>query len=113
MVVCRSSSIRRALSNLIENAIEYGESARVSVEKMNTDVRIVVDDDGPGIEQGELERAFDPFTRLEASRNRATGGVGLGLAIARTIARVHGGDVLLENRGGGGLRAVLSLPVEG
>ena len=50
MVVCRSSSIRRALSNLIENAIEYGESARVSVEKMNTDVRIIVDDDGPGIE---------------------------------------------------------------
>ena len=113
MVVCRSSSIRRALSNLIENAIEYGESARVSVEKMNTDVRIVVDDDGPGIEQGELERAFDPFTLLEASRNRATGGVGLGLAIARTIARAHGGDVMLENRGGGGLRAVLSLPVEG
>jgi signal transduction histidine kinase len=115
MVVCRSTSIRRALSNLIENAIAYGESARVSVEKMNTDVRIVVDDDGPGIEQGDLERVFDPFTRLEASRNRATGGVGLGLglAIARTIARAHGGDVMLENRGGGRLRAVLSLPVEG
>ena len=112
MVMCRATSIRRALSNLLENAIAYGENAWISVEKTDEAVRIIIDDDGPGIERDDLERVFDPFTRLEASRNRATGGVGLGLAIGRTIARAHGGDVTLENRAEGGLRAILSLPVE-
>jgi signal transduction histidine kinase len=72
---------------------------------------IIIDDDGPGIAEAELERVFDPFVRLEGSRSRETGGAGLGLAIARSIARAHGGDVKLRNREGGGLCAVLSLPV--
>jgi two-component system, OmpR family, sensor kinase len=73
-------------------------------------VRFVIDDKGPGIPASELERVFEPFVRLESSRSRATGGAGLGLAIARTIARGHGGDVRLENRPDGGLRAILSMP---
>ncbi len=110
--VCRPTSIRRALRNLIENAIAYGERARISVERSETEVRIVVEDDGPGIAETDKDRVFDPFVRLEASRSRATGGMGLGLAISRTIARAHGGDVLVENRDAGGLRAVLLLPRE-
>ncbi|HZF34953.1 MAG TPA: ATP-binding protein, partial [Candidatus Angelobacter sp.] len=69
-----------------------------------------VDDDGPGIPAAEFERVFAPFVRLEGSRNRQTGGVGLGLSIARTIARDHGGDVILANRPAGGLRATIVLP---
>ena len=71
---------------------------------------IAVDDDGPGLPEAELEQVFEPFYRLESSRSRETGGVGLGLAIVRQIARRHGGDVLLSNRAGGGLRALFWLP---
>ncbi len=71
----------------------------------------MVDDDGPGIPTEERENVFAPFYRLERSRNRDTGGVGLGLAVARTVAREHGGDVTLANIDGGGLRARLELPV--
>lgn len=110
--ICRPTSLRRALRNLIDNAIIYGGRAQVSVESDDKEVRIVVLDNGPGIEAADLDRVFDPFTRLERSRNRATGGVGLGLAICRTIARAHGGDVVLGNNPDGGLRAVLSLPRE-
>ena len=67
-------------------------------------------DDGPGIPQAQLEQVFEPFFRIEASRSRATGGTGLGLGIARNIARAHGGDVVLRNRPQGGLEAVLTLP---
>ena len=74
-------------------------------------LRITIDDAGPGLPEHELERVFEPFYRLESSRSRETGGVGLGLAIVRQIARGHGGDVVLENRAGGGLRAILSLPL--
>ena len=73
-------------------------------------VRIDVEDDGPGVPETELERLFEPFYRLEASRNRETGGTGLGLPIARNIARAHGGDLVLANRPGGGLMARLTLP---
>jgi signal transduction histidine kinase len=73
-------------------------------------VEIIVDDDGPGIPERDLDRVFAPFVRLESSRNRSTGGTGLGLPIARTILRNHGGDLTLENRQGGGLRAVMQLP---
>jgi signal transduction histidine kinase len=72
---------------------------------------LLVDDDGPGIAEDRLEEVFQAFLRLEASRNRETGGTGLGLTIARNILRAHGGDVVLENRPSGGLRAVVSLPV--
>lgn len=109
--ICRAAEVRRALRNLIENALRYGVRARVSAEAMDGMAAIHVDDDGPGIPVGELERVFEPFARLEASRNAETGGYGLGLAIARLIARGHGGDVVLANRAGGGLRATLTVPL--
>ncbi len=109
-VRCRPFALRRAIGNLVDNATFYGVRARARVETDADEIRIVVDDDGPGMPAAELEHVFDPFVRLEGSRSRETGGAGLGLAIARSIARAHGGDVRLENRAGGGLRAVLSLP---
>ncbi len=107
---CRPDSLRRALRNLIENAVRYGERAKVTLEHDQRTVRIVVEDEGPGIPPEMMERAFEPFFRLEGSRSRETGGIGLGLAIARTIARSHGGDLRLANRAEGGLRAELLLP---
>jgi signal transduction histidine kinase len=109
-LTCRPLALKRAIGNLIDNAGFYGTRARVRVERTADEVRIVVYDDGPGIPEAELEHVFDPFVRLEGSRSRETGGAGLGLAITRSIARAHGGDVRLENRAEGGLRAVLSLP---
>ena len=110
---CRKGALRRALTNLIENAVRYGGAARVRVAREAGEVRVTVDDDGPGIPPGELERVFEPFVRLDPSRSRDTGGAGLGLSIARSTVRAHGGDVRLENREGGGLRAVVALPAPG
>ena len=110
---CRPVALKRALVNLIQNAVAYGERARVSPEPGAETLRILVEDDGPGIPEADLERVFEPFLRLEASRSRETGGVGLGLAIARSILRGHGGDITLENRSGGGLRAIVPLPLGG
>jgi len=107
---CRPAALRRAARNLIQNAVRYGERARVVLRRSGEAIEITVDDDGPGIPEPEFERVFQPFVRLEGSRNRATGGVGLGLSIARTIARDHGGDIALANRPGGGLRASIVLP---
>ena len=106
----RPHALKRGLTNLIDNATFYGTRARVKVEGDTSEVRFIVEDDGPGIPAADLERVFEPFVRLEGSRSRDTGGAGLGLAIARSIFRAHGGDVRLENRAGGGLRAVASLP---
>jgi signal transduction histidine kinase len=106
----RPGALRRALDNLVANALAHGHRARLSVAAEPARILIHVDDDGPGIPAHELERVFAPFYRLEASRSRDTGGVGLGLAVARDIARAHGGDVVLLNRPAGGLRATLSLP---
>lgn len=112
----RPIALKRALTNLISNAANYGEAARVTVRPAADDgrggsVTVLIEDDGPGIPDGELERMFQPFQRLEHSRNRETGGVGLGLPIARNIIRAHGGDVALENRPNGGLRVTVVLPV--
>jgi signal transduction histidine kinase len=110
-VRARPIALKRALSNLVQNALRYGGAARIRIEPpAGGMVRILVEDDGPGIPPALLEEVFQPFRRLEDSRNRETGGSGLGLAIARNIARGHGGDVTLENREGGGLSAILSLP---
>ncbi|HEX6102126.1 MAG TPA: ATP-binding protein, partial [Alphaproteobacteria bacterium] len=108
---CRSVSLKRALRNLIENAVTYGRRARVALKQTATEVRIRIDDDGPGIPEADFERVFAPFVRLEESRSQDTGGIGLGMAIARSIVRGHGGDVTLANRAEGGLRVILHLPI--
>jgi signal transduction histidine kinase len=109
-LACRPVSLKRALRNLIENAVAYGHRARIALEQAAGEVRILIDDDGPGIPESELERVFAPFVRLEESRSRETGGIGLGMAIARSIVRAHGGDITLENRPEGGLRTTVRLP---
>ena len=112
-LACRPVALRRALRNLIENAVRYGERCRVRLESDRDEVRIVLDDDGPGIAEEERERVFEPFVRLEGSRSLETGGIGLGLAIARSIVRAHGGDIRLRNRPEGGLAVTVSLPRAG
>jgi signal transduction histidine kinase len=106
----RPVALRRAVRNLVENAIRYGGRARVVLVDEPDAVVIRIEDDGPGIPPDRLEEVFEPFVRLETSRSEETGGVGLGLSTARTIARAHGGDVTLSNRPGGGLTATLRLP---
>jgi signal transduction histidine kinase len=106
---CRADSLKRALRNLIENAVRYGERARVRLEAAPETISIIIEDDGPGIPESEMESVFAPFFRLEESRNRETGGIGLGLSIARDIVRHHGGDISLANTGRG-LRAEILLP---
>ena len=108
----RETLVRRALRNLIGNAILYGKAADISVEKSGNKLMIHVDDDGPGIADDKIDAMFEPFLRGDASRNRATGGSGLGLTLARAIARDHGGDIILQNREKGGLRATLELPIK-
>ena len=102
--------LRRCLANLIDNAVLYGQRATIQVDDTPAALTLRVLDQGPGIPPSELEKVFEPFHRLERSRSRETGGTGLGLTIARNIAQSHGGDVVLENRAGGGLQAVLTLP---
>jgi signal transduction histidine kinase len=104
------TALKRCLRNLLENAVNYGEHAEVVVEDAERRLRILVRDEGPGIPDAELENVFEPFRRLEGSRNRDTGGTGLGLTIARSIAHAHGGSLTLANRPQGGLEAVLELP---
>ncbi len=106
----RVSLLKRCLANLIDNAVLYGEHAVVRVDDSHVSLALHVLDDGPGIPEEQLEKVFEPFYRLEQSRNRATGGTGLGLAIARNIAHMHGGDIVLRNRPAGGLEAILTLP---
>jgi signal transduction histidine kinase len=106
----RPVAMKRALSNLVGNALNYGGAARLALARDGGEVVLRIDDDGPGIPENQLEQVFEPFRRLEESRNRETGGTGLGLTIARSIIRAHGGDVRLRNRPGGGLRAELRLP---
>jgi signal transduction histidine kinase len=105
----RPKALKRALVNLIENAVKYGGRADITVERTTDGIGISVQDSGPGLPEAELEKVFEPFYRLESSRNRDTGGSGLGLAIVRQIARSHGGEVCLINRPEGGLRAELRL----
>ena len=110
LVACRPVALRRAFRNLLENAGAYGVRATARIARDDAGLRVVIEDEGPGIPESDLERVFEPFVRLEESRSRDTGGTGLGLAIARTIVRGHGGDIRLENREGGGLRATVALP---
>ena len=102
--------LRRALRNLISNAVRYGGSAEVSLTRSGQDIILRVEDNGPGIPADRIEAMMEPFTRGEASRNRDTGGAGLGLTLARAIAEQHGGRLELSNRPEGGLRAEIILP---
>ncbi|MGG5822581.1 ATP-binding protein [Falsiroseomonas sp. HW251] len=110
-VRARPVAMKRALANLVGNALAYGGSAHLRLMPQPPgQLRIEVNDDGPGVPPGDLETVFQPFRRLETSRNRETGGTGLGLPIARNILRAHGGDVVLRNRPEGGLQALVTLP---
>ena len=106
----RPSLMRRAVRNLIENAIKYGGQTEVALDIAPARVAVVIRDSGPGIPEARLAEVFDPFTRLETSRNRETGGAGLGLALAQAIVRDAGGEITLANRAGGGLEARITLP---
>lgn len=102
--------LRRAIRNLVDNAVKYGESARVSVEEVGQEVAIRIEDEGPGLEEDELEKVVEPFYRTEPSRSRETGGAGLGLTLARAAAQAHGGRLALANRPEGGLAATIFIP---
>ncbi len=108
---CRPTAIRRALGNLVENALKYAGQAHLRVEEAARDIWIHVEDRGPGIPDDERELVIQPYYRGPAARDRDAEGIGLGLAICHRIAREHGGDLVLEDRRGGGLRASIRLPV--
>jgi two-component system OmpR family sensor kinase len=103
-------SLQRLFANLVDNAVKYGREARVALTAEDGEAVVKVVDAGPGLPQRELERVFEPFYRTEPSRNRDTGGIGLGLAVARSVARAHGGDVTLRS-GATGLTAEVRLPL--
>lgn len=104
-------ALRRLIANLLENAVKFGGQAQARVFREADNAVVEIDDDGPGIPPQDVERVFEPFYRREPSRSRQTGGIGLGLAVVRSIARGHGGDVDLINRVGGGLTARVHLPI--
>ncbi|MFZ4789469.1 MAG: ATP-binding protein [Candidatus Competibacteraceae bacterium] len=107
---CRPLALKRCLTNLIDNALKYGQQAEMTVIDAPDRLTLTLRDQGPGIPEVEQERVFEPFYRLESSRSRDTGGAGLGLGIARNIARAHGGELVLRNHPRGGLEAVLEIP---
>lgn len=107
---CRPHALKRALANLVENGARYGNAVHVQATHQGRDIRILIEDEGPGIPEDHLEKVFTPFFRLEQSRNRKTGGIGLGMTVARTIIRSHGGDIALRNKPEGGLSVEVVLP---
>jgi signal transduction histidine kinase len=107
---CRPQMLRRCFTNLIDNAIKYGRVATVGLESSSDEVRVTIVDRGPGIPADMVEQVFRPFFRLDASRSRDSGGSGLGLTVARTVARAHGGDVVFEGPDEGGFRVCVCLP---
>jgi signal transduction histidine kinase len=108
-ILGKPQALKRCLTNLIANAIKFGSQAAVSVEDGSSLV-IRIRDDGPGVPEDQLERVFEPFYRLESSRNRDTGGSGLGLSIARDVIQAHGGSLTLANLPVRGLQAIVTLP---
>lgn len=108
---CDPATLKRALTNLIDNAVKYGGHAEVAIHKTSQKIEITIDDGGPGIPEEELTHVLEPLYRLESSRSRETGGMGLGLAITLSIIRAHGGQLILSNRVEGGLRALIYFPV--
>ena len=106
-----SLALKRLFTNLVDNAVKFGGLARIHMSVEGGSALVDVEDDGPGLPEAAMERVFEPFHRAEPSRSRDTGGIGLGLSVARSIARAHGGDVILSNRAGGGFRARVQLPM--
>lgn len=109
---CRPVELKRAFRNLVENAIKYGHKADVDIHEDGTNLMISIIDAGPGLDPDNVEFVFKPFARLESSRNPETGGVGLGLAIARSAIRRHGGDIRFNNLEQGGLQTMVYLPLD-
>jgi signal transduction histidine kinase len=109
----RPVAIRRALNNLIDNALHYSGNVRVSLNQEGNAIRILVDDDGPGIAEDKMADVLQPFVRLDGARARNTRGMGLGLAIVNDVVRAEQGTLTLANRPEGGLRVVISLPTSG
>jgi signal transduction histidine kinase len=107
---CQPAALKRAIRNLLDNAVKYGKTGTVNVRTTPRTNEIDIDDEGPGLPEAELSRVLEPFYRVEQSRSRETGGVGLGLAIAHSIIQAHGGTLVLSNRPTGGLRATINLP---
>lgn len=110
IVRIRRVAIKRALENLITNALKYGKCAHISIEVIKDYINIHIDDKGPGIPESQIDDVLKPFVRVETSRNKSTGGVGLGLSIADTIVQANGGKLTLQNLHGQGLRATLKIP---
>jgi two-component system, OmpR family, osmolarity sensor histidine kinase EnvZ len=111
VVPVRRHAFKRAVANLVNNAARFAERVNVSAERENGALAVAVEDDGPGIPETEREQVFRPFYRIDHARNQDSGSTGLGLAIARDIARLHGGDIALSRSPLGGLKAVLKVPV--
>jgi two-component system osmolarity sensor histidine kinase EnvZ len=107
----KKHAMKRAITNLIDNAIQYGKHVTISTRIEKDHFLITLDDDGPGIEEEKRESVFSPFVRLDSSRNKETGGIGLGLTIAKDTIHSHGGNITLDESPAGGLRVIISLPV--
>ncbi|MEE8275287.1 MAG: ATP-binding protein, partial [Alphaproteobacteria bacterium] len=107
----RRDALKRCFTNLVDNALRHGEHVVIAAARNGDTVEIAIDDDGPGIPEAERGEVFRAFYRLDASRNLETGGVGLGLTIARDVVRGHGGDIVLGEAPAGGLRALVRLPI--
>jgi signal transduction histidine kinase len=105
------AALKTLVANLVGNAVKFAGATRIAIARVGDQAEIAVTDDGPGVPEDQIDRLFEPFYRLEPSRNRETGGSGLGLASARAVARAHGGDVTIANRAEGGLRALATLPL--
>jgi len=110
-LTCRPRALRRCFQNIIDNAVKYGEAAKISCVVEGNYIHVRIDDNGPGVDTAELENILRPFYRLEYSRNRDNGGVGLGLAIAHNIVQIHGGLLTIANLAEGGLRVEVSIPL--
>jgi two-component system osmolarity sensor histidine kinase EnvZ len=111
MLGVKRAALRRCVTNLVDNALKHGRKVTVTLSQDERFAEIAVEDDGPGIPEARREEAFRPFHRLDEGRNLQTGGSGLGLSIARDIARAHGGDIVLDKSALGGLKATIRLPL--